>query len=564
MQPLQANDPPAIGPYRLLGRLGAGGMGRVYLGRSPGGRTVAVKVVRSELADDPEFRTRFQREVDAARRVDGAWSAPVLDADTDSPVPWVATRYVAGPALSEAVPAFGPLPPRGLRALGAGLAEALEAVHGRGLVHRDIKPSNVLLSLDGPVLIDFGIARAMDATAALTSKGAVVGSPGYMAPEQVTGGPTGPAADVFALGAVLAFAATGSGPFSGDSAAVLLYKVAHEEPELGAVPDELRSLTRSCLAKDPAKRPTPRRLTELLAPGGDAASLVRAGWLPPPLTERLGRQAVELLDLEPSPHPGPPGPAPGPAGATAGQTAGGSGAGHGAYGSYGGHPSYGAFGPPPGPTGPQDAPPFPATPPPAPAAGRRRGRAAVLAGAGIAAAAAVALSLVLPGLLDGANQARGGEPTPSASAGRGRTAASSPTSPAPPPSSPPASAARLDALPKSFAGTWKGDTVTTGGVPGTMQITLREGRVGAVVGRDRSVLDLLGETYDCSGDWKLVEATEKSIVLDTSGAANPHPGICSDGSSDERFTLTADGSLHYRSGDPLAGRPEGDLRKQGG
>ncbi|WP_431960861.1 protein kinase domain-containing protein [Actinacidiphila sp. bgisy160] len=559
MQPLQANDPPAIGPYRILGRLGAGGMGRVYLGRSPGGRTVAVKVVRSELADDLEFRTRFQREVDAARRVGGAWSAPVLDADTDSPVPWVATRYVAGPALSEAVATFGPLTPQGVRALGAGLAEALEAVHGRGLVHRDIKPSNVLLSLDGPVLIDFGIARAMDATAALTSKGVVVGSPGYMAPEQVTGGPTGPAADIFALGAVLAFAATGRGPFTGDSAAVLLYKVAHEEPELDGVPDELRRIAESCLAKDPAVRPTPRGLAELLAPGGDAASLVRSGWLPAPLTERLGRQAVELLDLEPAPPPGPNGPVTG----TADGTAGGPG---GSRGSYGSHPSYGSFGPPPSLTEPHDAPPPAATPPPTPAPGQRRGRAAALAATGIVlVAAAVALALVLPGLVDGSEQAKGGERGPSHNADSGPSTASSATSSSPASSSPPpASGPRLDALPKAFVGTWKGDTVTAHGVPGTMEITLREGKVGAVVGRDKSVLDLLGTSYDCSGDWKLAEATEKSVVLDTSGGTNPHPGVCSDGSADERFALNADGSLHYRSGDSLAGQPEGDLRKQGG
>jgi serine/threonine protein kinase len=530
-------------------------MGRVYLGRSPGGRTVAVKVVRSELADDLEFRTRFQREVDAARRVGGTWSAPVLDADTDSPVPWVATRYVAGPALSEAVNTFGPLPPEGVRALGAGLAEALEAVHGRGLVHRDIKPSNVLLSLDGPVLIDFGIARAMDATAALTSEGVVVGSPGYMAPEQVTGRPTGPAADIFALGAVLAFAATGHGPFTGDSAAVLLYKVAHEEPELEGMPAELRRIAESCLAKDPSVRPTPRQLAGLLAPGSEAAAMVRSGWLPAPLMERLGRQAVELLDLEPSP---PPGPAAGTAAA-----AGATGGSNGTHGSYGSHPSYGTFGPPPSLTEPRDAPPFAATPPPAPGPRRGRGRVAALAATGILlVAAAVTLAIVLPGLGDGSDQAKGGERTPSRGASSAPSAASS--SPSSSSSSPSSSEPALSALPKAFVGTWKGDTVTAHGVPGSLEITLREGKVGAVVGRDKSVLDLLGQSYDCSGDWKLAEATEKSIVLDTSGGTNPHPGVCSDGSTNERFTLNDDGSLHYRSGDSLAGQPEGDLRKQGG
>ncbi|MDX3071688.1 serine/threonine-protein kinase [Streptomyces sp. MI02-7b] len=552
MQPLQANDPTAIGPYRLLGRLGAGGMGRVYLGRSPGGRTVAVKVVRSELADDLEFRTRFQREVEAARRVGGAWSAPVLDADTDSPVPWVATRYVAGPALSDAVKTFGPLPEDGVRALGAGLAEALEEVHGRGLVHRDIKPSNVLLSLDGPVLIDFGIARAMDATAALTSKGVVVGSPGYMAPEQVTGRPTGPAADVFALGAVIVFAATGQGPFPGDSAAVLLYKVAHEEPEFEGMPAGLRGVAESCLAKDPAARPTPRQLAGLLAPDGGAASLVHGGWLPAALTERLGRQAVELLDLEPTPPPGALG---GVAGTDSGTAGTGS--------SYGSHPSYGTFGPPPRLTEPHDAVPssFAATPPPVTTpAVPRRGRAASLAGAGVVlVAAAVTLGLVLHDGGRADDQGKGGG---SPATSRSTASVSAPASPSHGSATP--SAPRLASLPAAFAGTWKGDTVTAHGVPGTFEITITPGKVGAVVGHDKSVLSLLGQTYDCSGQWKLATATERWIVLDTSGGTNPHPGVCSDGSADERFTLDDDGSLHYRSGDSLAGNPEGDLRKQGG
>lgn len=552
MQPLLANDPTVIGPYRLLGRLGAGGMGRVYLGRSPGGRTVAVKVVRPELADDLEFRARFQREVEAARRVGGVWSAPVLDADTDSPVPWVATRYVAGPALSDAVKTFGPLPEDGVRALGAGLAEALEAVHARGLVHRDIKPSNVLLSLDGPVLIDFGIARAMDATAALTSEGVVVGSPGYMAPEQVTGRPAGPAADIFALGAVIVFAATGQGPFPGDSAAVLLYKVAHEEPEFDGMPAGLRRVAESCLAKDPAERPTPRQLAGLLAPDGGAASLVRGGWLPAALTERLGRQAVELLDLEPTPPPGALG-----NGGGAGTPAGASGTG-GAGSSYGSHPSYGTFGPPPRLTEPHDAVPssFAATPPPAgpPAVPRRgAGRAASLAGAGIVlVAAAVTLGLVLHGGGDDDQGKGGGSPTSSLSTGSSSHGSATPSAP------------RLASLPAAFAGTWKGDTVTAHGLPGTFEITITEGKVGAVVGHDKSVLSLLGQTYDCGGEWKLATATERWIVLDTSGGTNPHPGVCSDGSADERFTLNDDGSLHYQSGDSLAGKPEGDLGKQGG
>ncbi|MGW4565010.1 protein kinase domain-containing protein [Streptomyces sp. NPDC004561] len=297
MQPLGADEPVAVGPYRLLGRLGSGGMGRVYLGRSAGGRTVAVKIVHPHFALDEEFRARFRREVEAARRVGGAWTAPVLDADPDAPVPWVATAYAAGPSLTAAVNGGGPLPAHTVRALGAGLAEALAAVHDLGLVHRDVKPSNVLLTLDGPLLIDFGIARATDGTASLTSTGVSIGSPGYMSPEQILGkGVTG-AADVFSLGAVLTYAATAEQPFPGDSSAALLYKVVHEEPELGSLAGELRDVAAACLAKDPAARPTPAEVSRRLAPDG-AARLVAGGWLPGPLVEQVSRSVVHLLNLD--------------------------------------------------------------------------------------------------------------------------------------------------------------------------------------------------------------------------------------------------------------------------
>ncbi|MYR00950.1 protein kinase, partial [Streptomyces sp. SID6139] len=297
MQPLAGDEPAAIGPYRLLGRLGAGGMGRVYLGRSAGGRTVAVKIVHPQFALDEEFRARFRREVEAARRVGGAWTAPVLDADPDAPVPWVATAYAAGPSLAAAVSDAGPLPEHTVRALAAGLAEALAAVHALGLVHRDVKPSNVLLTLDGPLLIDFGIARATDGTASLTATGASVGSPGYMAPEQILGAGVLGAADVFSLGAVLTYAATGQAPFPGDSSAALLYKVVHEEPELGPLSGELRSVAAACLAKDPSARPAPAEVGHRLAPEG-AARLVSGGWLPGPLVEQVSRSAVQLLNLD--------------------------------------------------------------------------------------------------------------------------------------------------------------------------------------------------------------------------------------------------------------------------
>ncbi|MEU9183939.1 serine/threonine-protein kinase [Streptomyces sp. NPDC048484] len=297
MRPLDVDEPTVVGPYRLLGRLGSGGMGRVYLGRSAGGRTVAVKIVHPHFALDEEFRARFRREVEAARRVGGAYTAPVLDADPDARIPWVATGYAAGPTLSAAVTDSGPLADHSVRVLGAGLAEALSAVHGLGLVHRDVKPSNVLLTLDGPLLIDFGIARATDGTASITSTGVSIGSPGYMSPEQILGkGVTG-AADLFSLGAVLAYAATGSSPFPGDSSAALLYKVVHEEPELGALAGGLREVVAGCLAKDPSVRPSPAALATALAPEG-AARLVAAGWLPGPLVEQVSRSAVRLLNLE--------------------------------------------------------------------------------------------------------------------------------------------------------------------------------------------------------------------------------------------------------------------------
>ncbi|MER7955910.1 serine/threonine-protein kinase [Streptomyces sp. NPDC096030] len=297
MQPLDAGEPRTIGTYRLLGRLGSGGMGRVYLARNEGGRTVAVKIVHPHFALDEQFRARFRREVEAARRVGGRWTAPVLDADPEAPVPWVATGYVAGPTLARAVEAVGPLPEHTVRTLGAGLAEALAGVHALGLVHRDVKPSNVLATLEGPRLIDFGIARATDGTASLTASGVSIGSPGYMAPEQIVGqGATG-ASDVFSLGAVLAYAATGAPPFPGDTSAALLYKVVHEEPELGALEGDLRELVAACLAKDPAARPAPSALAAALAPAG-ADALVAAGWLPTPLVEQISRTAVQILELD--------------------------------------------------------------------------------------------------------------------------------------------------------------------------------------------------------------------------------------------------------------------------
>ncbi len=264
MHELQPTDPQLIGPYRLRGRLGAGGMGQVFLGRSAGGRPVAVKVVRAHLATDPEFRERFRREIAVARKVSGVYTSPVIDADVDGPMPWLATAYVEGPSLADAVSQHGPLPPRSVLALAAGLAEGLSAIHAAGVVHRDLKPANVLLAEDGPRVIDFGISRAVEASA-LTHTGLVVGSPGFMSPEQAEGRLVGPPSDIFSLGAVLAFAATGEGPFGTGSTPALVYRVVYSPPNLDHLPAEVRPLVERCLAKDPAQRPT---AAQLLAEAG--------------------------------------------------------------------------------------------------------------------------------------------------------------------------------------------------------------------------------------------------------------------------------------------------------
>ena len=286
---LRTDDPAAVGPYRLLGRLGTGGMGRVFLGQSPGGRLVAVKVIRPELADEPGFRARFAREVSAARKVSGLFTALVVDADAKAELPWLATAYVAGPSLAEAVEEHGPLPVPSVRALAAGLAEGLAAIHAAGVVHRDLKPANVLLADDGPRVIDFGISRAVETTMLTLSRDSVIGSPGFLSPEQAEAGEVGPPSDVFSLGAVLAFAATGEGPFGSGPTPALVYRVVNREPDLAAVPGQIRPLVERCLAKDPAARPTPAAMLAEL--GGTELAV---NWLPEPIAAVLGRYAPEV------------------------------------------------------------------------------------------------------------------------------------------------------------------------------------------------------------------------------------------------------------------------------
>ncbi|MFF4384329.1 serine/threonine-protein kinase [Kitasatospora sp. NPDC001547] len=582
MRALESDDPRQVGGYRLLRRLGSGGMGRVYLGRTSGGRTVAVKVVRSELADDAEFRARFRQEVAAARRVGGAWTAPVLDADTEGGQPWVATGYVAGPALGDAVRTYGPLPEPAVRALGVGLTEALAHVHGLGLVHRDVKPSNVLLTLDGPRLIDFGIARALDAAGGLTRSGYVVGSPGFMSPEQANGQPVGPAGDVFSLGAVLAFSATGVHPFGeGVSAAVLLYRVLHEEPDVAGLPEPLRRTVLDCLAKDPAARPTPRQLRDRLDPDGTAGTrLARGGWLPAELAAGVGRSAVELLDLD-----GEPGTAEaagerapgGVAGVGAGIVAGvGVGVGAGAGEAVrtptyvSGSESEGEGGHQPLCAGVWDE----------PAKARpRRVRTAV--------AAVVALAVLggggygLYGWLHRAEPAVPGPsagPLPEVSVDPGPAALPSGTfaSGVAPASGAPASATASvpgavppgtdgpNAVPAAFLGTWSGDMVTDKGLPaGATTLTIRPAAIGQEGVTSRNAVSGL-ISISCEGVWTLRSASATKLVFQSRLVRSSIPGACTGGSNTETLTLQPDGTIRFVSVDPPAGNPTGTMRRVDG
>ncbi|WP_405361049.1 protein kinase [Kitasatospora sp. NBC_00085] len=597
MQALGADDPRQVGGYRLLRRLGAGGMGRVYLGRTAGGRTVAVKLVRGELAEDAEFRARFRQEVAAARRVGGAWTAPVLDADTEGEHPWVATGYVAGPALGTAVRDFGPLPEQAVRTMGVGLAEALTHVHGLGLVHRDVKPSNVLLTLDGPRLIDFGIARALDATSGLTQSGYVVGSPGFMSPEQANGQPAGPASDVFSLGAVLAFAATGTQPFGeGVSVAVLLYRVLHEEPELAGLDGPLRAVVLDCLAKDPAARPTPDQLrTRLDADGTATVRLGRGGWLPPALAAEVGRSAVRLLDLEgesdPAAGPGPvgapgpvdaPGPAdvPGPAGAPVDglplrtPTIGGGTpveappewtpmAGAGVPTGAGARPTW-----------------VPGSSP-----GRQLAREherrmrwpVAIAGVTAVVLALVAVKLGLfswqgsadPEITDttattsaptGATGVTQPPPTASTgtpSTGTPATSSSASSGPATTPSAGPG------VVPARFLGTWSGEMTTEKGLPaGTTTLVIGQAAVGQENTTSRNATS--GPlSITCEGAWRLDSASPEKLVFTSRLVRSSFPGACTGGSNAETLTLQQDGTVRFTSADPPAGNPSGTMRRAG-
>ncbi|MGW6571880.1 serine/threonine-protein kinase [Streptomyces sp. NPDC054945] len=307
-QPLKADDPAVVGGYRLAAVLGAGGMGKVYLSYTPGGRPIAIKVIRPEFGEDPEFRRRFQQEVRSAERVQGLYTAPVIDSDTEGAQPWLATAYVPGPSLAHAVARHGALPVRSVLLLTVGVAEALHVIHGAGIVHRDLKPANVLLAADGPRVIDFGIARAADSTA-LTSTGVSVGTPAFMAPEQASAGTVTPATDVFALGQIAAFSAIGASVFGDGPSHAVLYRIVHEDPDLSALPEELRPVVTRCLSRDPADRPTLTEVIELCNAASDTPLRQGEDWLPRAvagsLTERLQLPAPAPTP-PPQPHPQPP------------------------------------------------------------------------------------------------------------------------------------------------------------------------------------------------------------------------------------------------------------------
>ncbi|MEU1511128.1 serine/threonine-protein kinase [Streptomyces sp. NPDC005811] len=502
MRSLEPTDPPAMGGYPLLAQLGAGGMGQVFLSRTASGRPLALKTVRSELGADPGFEERFAREIASSERVRSAWTVAVVDHSPAGHRPqWLATEYVPAPSLADWVERHGPLPEPAVRALVAELAEGLRAVHRAGLSHRDLKPSNVLLARRHPLLIDFGIARAVDDTRH-TRTGGVIGSPGYMAPEQVTGGLSAEPGDLFALGAVLVYAATGKSPFlhpgENPSAAQLLYRIVHEEPVLDGVAPALLPLAAACLHKAPEARPTTDDLLHRL--GGDRTPW--AGVLPPGLAAEITAKEAELRSaLERSTAVSPPPPA--------------------------------GFGPPPAPF-------LPSAPPPGPAAGpasRRRSpyvrTAAVLAC--VAATAAVVAAIAWP---DDDKDDQSTAPSPSAS-----TAS--------------------DALPASWVGTWQGTGPGNSSGDGivnartskvSVTVTFHAADRGQIAGRQISnVIEASGgRDIGCTETLRLQESHGTTMVFEaaTSTPTDPSTGVlCTPGNlytlsktGTDALTLEAEGS----------------------
>ncbi|MFE5890174.1 protein kinase [Streptomyces sp. NPDC056462] len=509
MRRLDPTDPPAIGGYPLLARLGAGGMGQVFLSRTASGRPLALKTVRTEFGLDPGFEQRFAREIASSDQVRSPWTVSVVDYSPAGHRPqWLATEYVAAPSLADWVACDGPLSESAVRALAAELAEGLRSVHRAGLAHRDVKPSNVLLARRHPLLIDFGIARAADDTRH-TRTGGVIGSPGYMAPEQVTGGISAEPGDIFSLGAVLVYAATGNGPFlhpgEDPSAAQLLYRVAHEEPALDGVPEPLAPLLTACLAKSPQDRPTADELLERL----EARPGVWASARPPRLDADIAARETELAAL--LEHSAPLPPESQPALAPAPQT------GFGPPTAYGPPIAYGS--PPALPSGPAPGP-VPLAPSGAgSASGRRSARAWTAAvAAGTVVTAAVVTALAWP---DGTDDDAGGN---------GRTT--------PPASVSPSPTAAGNALPASWVGTWKG---TGPGSPAgdgivnarttrvAVTVTLHAAGRGEIVGRQVSHVteEGTGRNLGCTETLRLRETHGASMVFEavTSAPTDPSAGV---------------------------------------
>ncbi|MFE9677438.1 serine/threonine-protein kinase [Streptomyces sp. NPDC006259] len=563
MEKLGPGDPQRIGGYRLLGRLGAGGMGQVFLARSDRGRTVAVKLVRPELAAREEFRARFRQEVRNAQRVGGFWTAPVLDADTEATVPWVATGYVAGPSLQQVVGHdHGPLPERSVRILAAGLAHALTNIHAAGIVHRDLKPSNVMVTIEGPRVIDFGVARALESVTGdgamtclddggLTQTGAVIGSPGFMAPEQVRGDRITPACDVFCLGSVLAYAATGVLPFgSAEQQGVhaLLFRIAEEEPDLARVPEGIADLVRACLRKDPGTRPTLEWILEHTGAEDTVADgRSRDPWLPGTLVAQLGRHAVRLLETEnpegtfteaAPPHSTPPDHVP-----TLAAT----------------HPAYGH--PQPYPAPPRRPAPMPVQAPmpvPVPhnpyAAGpgaygapyadepqdppRRAGRSTALL-VSVAAVVALAAGGTVYAVMNGDDGTSGADPAPTTSAPPTPTASGtgSPSASPTPSASPSSSPREGGGIPEAYLGAW----TATINEADTRRLTLTQGEVGDTV--LRLVAD--GDAYHCEFAATLAQAPtpQAALRLGPSKVVTGEPlSSCSPGAATE-VTLLPNGRL---------------------
>ncbi|WP_416973063.1 serine/threonine-protein kinase [Streptomyces sp. 4F14] len=474
MRSLDPTDPPAIGGYPLLARLGAGGMGQVYLSRTPSGRPLALKTVRAEYGEDPDFARRFAREITSSDRVRSPWAASVVDYSPPGGRPqWLATEYVAAPALSDWVRLHGPLPEPAVRALALELAEGLGTVHRACLTHRDVKPSNVLLAQRRPLLIDFGIARAADDTRH-TRTGGVIGSPGYMPPEQVTTGTSAEPGDIFALGAVLVYAATGGGPFqrTGEesSAARLLYRVVHEEPALDGVPRSLAPLLAACLSKSPQARPTTEELRGRLGAGAWDIALT------PGLTEDIGAREAELWGLLERSASGA-GFGPTPVMATA---------------SYEAPTTYG-----PPPADPSKTAPRPAS----------RLRPAAIAVGAVAVVAAVAALAWLNGGQDGADENR--HPSPAS-----------------------------DALPASWVGTWKGTSAGSLEGDGVLNprttsasvtFTLHAARRGELAGRQVShETDAdSGKDLGCTETLRLQETHGTTMIFEavTGSASDPTSAV---------------------------------------